>query len=101
MAKKSKIAKAKKIDEMSSKFFVERKELKKKIKDKSLTIKERMQLQFKLNSMHRNTSRVRVITSCFITGKKRGVFRDFMLCRTKFRELALLGHIPGLKKSNR
>ncbi len=37
---------------------------------------------------------------CFKCGRPRGYMRDFDLCRICFREEALEGHIPGVKKSS-
>jgi len=42
----------------------------------------------------------RVIRRCFKCGRPRGYMRDFDLCRCCFREEALEGHIPGIKKSS-
>jgi len=37
---------------------------------------------------------------CFRCGRARGYLRKFDLCRLCFRELALSGEIPGVKKSS-
>lgn len=42
----------------------------------------------------------RVITRCQICGRKKGYLRRFQLCRMCFRELALRGDIPGVKKAS-
>jgi len=42
----------------------------------------------------------RVIRRCFKCGRPRGYMRDFDLCRICFREEALEGNIPGIKKSS-
>ena len=42
----------------------------------------------------------RVIRRCFKCGRPRGFLRDFNLCRICFREEALEGNIPGIKKSS-
>ena len=42
----------------------------------------------------------RVRSRCELTGRSRGVYRDFKLCRNKFRELALQGLIPGVTKAS-
>lgn len=42
----------------------------------------------------------RVVRRCFQCGRPRGYMRDFDLCRVCFRELALEGNIPGIKKSS-
>jgi len=42
----------------------------------------------------------RKINRCFRCGRRRGYMRDFGLCRLCFRELALKGEIPGVKKAS-
>lgn len=42
----------------------------------------------------------RIVLRCFRCGRKRGFIRDFQLCRICFRELAIKGEIPGVKKSS-
>ena len=42
----------------------------------------------------------RVVRRCFKCGRPRGFMRDFNLCRICFREEALEGNIPGIKKSS-
>lgn len=37
---------------------------------------------------------------CEITGRKRGVYRKFRICRHMLRELALQGMIPGMRKAS-
>lgn len=53
-----------------------------------------------LQKLPRNSSRVRVRNRCQITGRPRGYMRQFGLCRNQFRELALDGRIPGVKKAS-
>ena len=42
----------------------------------------------------------RVVRRCFKCGRPRGYMRDFDMCRICFREEALKGNIPGIKKSS-
>mgnify|MGYP006361527891 FL=1 len=37
---------------------------------------------------------------CRLCGRPRAYIRKFALCRLCFRQLALLGHLPGVKKSS-
>lgn len=37
---------------------------------------------------------------CEITGRGRGVYRKFRICRHMLRELALQGMIPGMRKAS-
>ena len=43
---------------------------------------------------------VRLRNRCRVCGRSRAYIRKFALCRICFRQLALLGHIPGVKKSS-
>jgi small subunit ribosomal protein S14 len=43
---------------------------------------------------------VRLRNRCRLCGRSRAYIRKFALCRICFRQLALLGHIPGVKKSS-
>ncbi len=42
----------------------------------------------------------RRVNRCFRCGRRRAYMRDFGLCRLCFRELALKGEIPGVKKAS-
>lgn len=44
--------------------------------------------------------KTRIVRRCFRCGRKRGFMRKFGLCRICFREMALRGLIPGVKKSS-
>ncbi len=53
-----------------------------------------------LQKLPRNSSPVRVRNRCGLTGRPRGFMRQFKLSRNQFRELALEGRIPGVKKAS-
>ena len=44
--------------------------------------------------------KVRAYTRCNRCGRPRAVFKKFGLCRICFRDLALKGEIPGVRKSS-
>jgi small subunit ribosomal protein S14 len=44
--------------------------------------------------------KVRQINRCRLCGRPRAYMRRFALCRICFRELALEGKLPGVKKSS-
>ncbi len=48
----------------------------------------------------RNSSPVRLKNRCQLTGRGRGYLRRFGISRIMFRELALQGKIPGVKKAS-
>jgi len=41
---------------------------------------------------------VRAVNRCVLCGRSRGYIRRFGLCRICFRQKALVGEIPGVKK---
>ena len=53
-----------------------------------------------LQKLPRNASPVRLHNRCALTGRPRGYIRKFGLCRNVFREMALDGKIPGVRKSS-
>ncbi len=44
--------------------------------------------------------KIRLRNRCLRCGRPRGFLRKFKLCRICFRELALLGELPGVVKSS-
>lgn len=53
-----------------------------------------------LQKLPRNSSETRVRVRCFISGRGRGCYRKFGLCRNMFRQMALEGKIPGIRKAS-
>ena len=53
-----------------------------------------------LQKLPANSSKVRLHNRCKLTGRPRGYMRQFGLSRVTFREMALAGKIPGIKKSS-
>jgi small subunit ribosomal protein S14 len=70
------------------------------IQDASLSDVERYAARLKLQQLPRNASPSRLRNRCQLTGRPRGVFRKFGLCRNKIRELAFDGQIPGVVKAS-
>ena len=54
----------------------------------------------KIQKLPRDSSSVRSNNRCWKTGKARGYYRFFGLCRIALRELALTGFLPGIIKSS-
>ena len=100
MAKQSSIQKNLNRKKIVKRFNDKRKNLKKKIMQKDLSMEERFKIQSKLNELPRNSSRVRVRNRCELTGRTRGVYRKFGLSRIKIRELSMAGALPGVVKSS-
>ena len=53
-----------------------------------------------LDKLPRNASPVRLHNRCKLTGRPRGYIRYFGLSRNMFRDMALNGKIPGVKKAS-
>ncbi len=53
-----------------------------------------------LQKLPRNASPVRLHNRCALTGRPRAYLRRFGVCRIVFREMALDGKIPGVRKSS-
>ena len=100
MAKLSSINKNNSRIKLSDKFFKKRQKLKKLIMNKNLPLEERFKAQQKLSKLPRNSSKVRVMNRCQITGRPHGVYRKLKISRIALRQLGLQGKIPGLVKSS-
>ena len=100
MAKMSSINKNNKRLKLSNKFYKKRKDLKKIIMNKNLTLEERFKAQQKLSKLPRNSAKTRVRNRCQITGRPHGVYRKLKISRIALRKLGLEGKIPGMVKSS-
>ncbi|MEM7018824.1 MAG: 30S ribosomal protein S14 [Pseudomonadota bacterium] len=100
MAKVSMVEREKKRIRLVEKYAARRAELKKIIGDSSRSDEEREEAQNKFQALPRDSSPVRVRNRCKVTGRPRGYYRKFGLCRNKLREMAMQGYVPGLVKSS-
>ena len=53
-----------------------------------------------LDKLPKNSSPVRLHNRCKLTGRPRGYMRQFGICRIVFRDMALAGKIPGIRKAS-
>ena len=53
-----------------------------------------------LDELPKNSSKVRLKNRCQLSGRPRGYIRHFGLSRIAFRDMALNGTIPGVKKAS-
>lgn len=53
-----------------------------------------------LQKLPKNASPVRLHNRCSLTGRPKGYMRQFGVSRINFREMALQGLIPGIKKAS-
>ncbi len=100
MAKLALINREEKRRKTVAKFAAKRSALIAQINDMKLAEEERMAARLKLQQLPRNASPVRERRRCELTGRPRGVFRKFGLCRNKLRDLAFKGEVPGMTKAS-
>jgi small subunit ribosomal protein S14 len=100
MAKLSLINREEKRAKAVAKYAKKRAQLFAVIADMRLSDEERMAARLKLQELPRNSSPSRQRNRCALTGRPRGVFRKFGLCRNKLREVAMRGEVPGMTKAS-
>lgn len=100
MAKTCMIEKEKHRRKLASRHGKKRAALKAAIMDKDTPMEERFDAMMKLAKLPRNSAKVRQHNRCELTGRPRGYYRKFKLCRIKLRDLASAGQIPGVVKSS-
>ncbi len=100
MAKLSLINRDLKRQALVKKYAARRQALMAIIADQSKSEEERFQARLKLQALPRNANPTRLRNRCEVTGRPRGTYRKFGLGRTKLRESAMRGEIPGLVKAS-
>ena len=100
MAKLSTINRELKREALVKKYEARRKALLAIVNDSKRSDDERMEARLKMQQLPRNASPVRLRNRCEITGRPRGTYRKFGLARSKLREAAMRGEIPGLVKGS-
>ncbi|KMM39428.1 30S ribosomal protein S14 [Guptibacillus hwajinpoensis] len=88
MAKKSKVVKEQKRQELVMKYAELRNDLKAKGDYEAL------------RKLPRDSSPTRLNNRCEVSGRPKGYLRKFKMSRIAFREYAHKGQIPGVKKSS-
>ena len=100
MAKTSSINKNRHRAELVKRYAPKRARLKAIAEDRSLPPEERFAARLKLSMVPRNSAAVRIRNRCQLSGRPRGYYRKFELCRICFRMLALRGEVPGVIKAS-
>ena len=100
MAKTSMVEREKRRTKTVQKYAAKRAALKETIRNPATSPEDRAAAQVSLQSLPRDASPSRVRNRCQLTGRPRGVYRKFGLARTKIREVANRGEIPGLVKAS-
>jgi small subunit ribosomal protein S14 len=100
MAKTSSVEKNKHREKLSGQHAKKRAALKTVVMDREAPIEDRFEASLKLAQMPRNGAKIRVRLRCEITGRPRGNYRKFKLCRNMLRDLANKGQLPGVVKAS-
>lgn len=99
MAKKSMLERELKRKKLVSKYSKKREEILNQLKTVN-SLEEIFALNEKLQKLPRNSSAIRVRNRCWKTGRPRGYFRYFGLCRNVVREFAHDCLLPGVTKAS-
>ena len=100
MAKKSLKEREDKREKLVARYAKKYAELKAVADDAKRSDEERYAARLELQKLPRNANPTRLRNRCEITGRPRGTFRKFGLGRSKIRDLAFKGDIPGVVKAS-
>ena len=100
MAKKSMLEREKRRQKLVDAYAETRKELRKASIAVDRSPEERFAARQELAKLPRNSAKIRLRNRCAVTGRPRGYMRFFGLSRITFRELALKGELPGIRKGS-
>jgi small subunit ribosomal protein S14 len=100
MAKTSSVERNKKREKLAKQYANRRAKLKAVVMNQTVTLEDRFEAALKLAELPRNSSPTRIRLRCAVTGRSRGNYRKFKLCRIQLRELGSKGQIPGMVKSS-
>jgi len=100
MAKLSQVNRNAMRERLAKRDRAKRQTLKDVVMDRTLPVEDRFNASLKLAQLPRNGAKVRVRLRCELTGRSRGNYRKFKLCRVALREMASAGQIPGMVKAS-
>lgn len=100
MARKSQIVRNNKNKALVARYAEKREQLVAVVKNPHTSSEEKVQAQKKLAQLPRSSSATRIRNRCALTGRARGYMGFFDMSRLAFRELALKGVLPGIKKTS-
>ncbi|MFM8770172.1 MAG: 30S ribosomal protein S14 [Rubrivivax sp.] len=100
MAKMSLKQREEKREKLVAKFAQKHAQLQETARNAKLSDEERYAARLELQKLPRNANPTRLRNRCELTGRPRGTFRKFGLARSKIRELAFKGDIPGVVKAS-
>jgi small subunit ribosomal protein S14 len=99
MAKKSMIEREKKRQKLVDKYAAKRETLQEAFEN-AATQQQKLTIHRQIQQLPRNSAPTRLRNRCWVTGRPRGVYRDFGLSRNVMREWAHQGLLPGVVKSS-
>jgi len=99
MAKKAMLERERKRKKLVIKYSEKRALFLKELK-KAESLEDIFKINEKIQKLPRNSSRIRLRNRCWKTGRPRGYFRFFGLCRNALRELANDCFLPGITKAS-
>ena len=100
MAKLSQVLRDERRKKLIAKHAERRAELRKRLNDPEVSIEEKFEIQVQFAKLPRNSCSTRLNRRCRISGRSRSYYRKFGMSRIAFRDLALKGYLPGVRKSS-
>jgi small subunit ribosomal protein S14 len=100
MAKLAVVLREKKRRQTVAKFKAKRQALLEVIQSAKASDEDREAARARLQKLPRDASPTRLRNRCAMTGRPRGVYRKFGLGRSKLRDLAMRGEVPGVIKAS-
>lgn len=88
---------------MARKSLIAREAKRAKLVEKYAKLREELKEKGDFEALHnlpKNSSKVRLHNRCMVTGRARSYYRKFGVSRLVFREMALRGEIPGVRKAS-
>ena len=99
MAKKSMLERERKRKNLFARFSKKREKILTELKT-ATSLDKIFELNEKIQKLPRNSAKNRIKNRCWKTGRPRGYFRFFGLCRNAVREMAHDCLLPGVTKSS-
>jgi small subunit ribosomal protein S14 len=100
VAKKSSIEKNDRRKKLTAQYATKRAKLKEVVRSPKSTDAERAAALVGLQKLPRNSSPSRIRNRCSMSGRSRAYVGMFGLSRIAFRDMALNGLIPGVRKAS-
>jgi small subunit ribosomal protein S14 len=100
MAKLSQVLRDQRRRKLIQKYAEKRAALRHKLKDQNLSVEEKLAAQEAFSKLPRNSCPTRLNRRCTLSGRSRSYYRKFGISRIALRDLALKGHLPGMRKSS-